>query len=162
MKYLRLSVVVAVCVLASLVWIGLRPQKAAADPLGNSIAASYLTTITDATTGAFSSRSVITLHNDHTLAAVDSTQSGTDIAFTSQHGAWNHAGNGSLEATTIDFTLPNAGVDRVDYVFDPDPVQGEVKGTITLTVFPINGNPFGGGGIVVGTFKFTGQRITTP
>jgi hypothetical protein len=49
----------------------------------------------------------------------------------------------------------------VDYNFITIAVN-LVVGTITLTVFPINADPQGGGGTVVGNFNFTGQGITVP
>jgi hypothetical protein len=37
-----------------------------------------------------------------------------------------------------------------------------VSGTITLTLFPLNGDPLGSGGTSGGTFNFTGTRVTLP
>jgi hypothetical protein len=49
----------------------------------------------------------------------------------------------------------------VDYNFTTIAVI-QVVGAITLTVFPINADPQGGGGTVVGNFNFTGQGVTVP
>ena len=57
----RTFVVLAVCLLACSGWVSLHAQN-----LPNGIVGStFLTTITDANTGAFSSRSLITVHADH-------------------------------------------------------------------------------------------------
>lgn len=158
MKHIRVFTVLAMSLLAYFGWTALHPQKAAAsdDPSGT-----FLATITDANTGAFSSRSVITLHADHSMAVVDSGQGGPTVLFSSQQGVWEHDSTGVLEARTLDFSFPNAGIARVDYNFTTINTQ-QVSGTITLTVFPLNGNPLDGGGTVVGTFSFTGTRVTVP
>ena len=137
------------------------PQNAAAsdDPSGT-----FLVTITDATTGAFASRSVITLHSDHSVAVIDSGQEGGPVPFSSQLGVWEHAPGGVIQARTIDFSFPFAteGSARVDYKFNAGVPPNHVQGTIVLTFFPPNGDPLGGGGTPGGTFNFTGTRITVP
>jgi hypothetical protein len=51
-------------------------------------------------------------------------------------------------------------VARLDYTvkFAPDGTQ--VTGTITLTTFPLQGNPLDGGGTVAGRFTFVGNLVT--
>jgi hypothetical protein len=165
MKHVRLSVAIGVAALLVLGWFTLSPQKAKAAFQGNGNvvgAGSYLTNITVAGTGAFSSRSVITLHADHTGTVIDSGQEGGTPTFSSQQGAWSPVGN-STDLTTLDFSFPpSAGIARVDYQINPGPAHGDINGTITLTVFPLNGDPLHGGGTVVGQFNFTGQRVTAP
>lgn len=157
MKHLRILAVLAVALVAYFGWAALHPQKAAAsdDPSGT-----FLTTITVAGTGAFSSRSVITLHSDHSMSVIDSGQGGPGIQFSSQQGTWEHESGGGLEARTLDFSFPSAGIARVDYRFDAGTPANQVSGNITLTVFPLQGNPLDGGGTVVGNFNFTGTRVT--
>lgn len=157
MKTIRIIAVLAVCVLAFGAWAALHGQGS-----DNGVAgATYLTTITDANTGAFSSRSLITLHPDHSMAAVDSGQGGPGIQFSSQRGAWASIPGAGVTARTLDFSFPSAGIARVDYHFTT--INNEqVSGTITLTVFPLTANPLDGGGTVVGTFNFTGTRVTVP
>lgn len=137
------------------------PRQAAAsnDPSG-----SFLVTITDATTGAFASRSVITLHSDHSVSVIDSGQEGGPVPFSSQLGAWAHAPGGVVKARTLDFSFPFAtgGIARVDYRFNAGVPGDQVQGSITLTFFPPNGNPSGGGGTPGGTFNFSGTRVTVP
>ena len=148
----------AAFVLAYCGWTILHAQSEGPNGLpGNA----YLTTITDATTGAFSSRSVITLHADHSMTAIDSGQGGPGVQFSSQMGAWQTSPGAGVTARTLDFSFPNAGIARVDYNFTTLN-KDQVAGTITLTVFPINGDPQGSGGTVVGTFNFTGQHVTVP
>ena len=137
------------------------PQKAAAsdDPSGT-----FLVTITDAGTGAFASRSVITLHDDHSMAVIDSGQEGGPVAFSSQLGVWKHGTGGTLKARAIDFSFPFAtnGSARVDYTFNAGVPGNQVQGSIVLTFFPPSGDPLGGGGTPGGTFNFSGTRITVP
>ena len=87
----------------------------------NAVPGSYLTTITDANTGAFASRSVITLHADHTLTVIDSNQGGTMAfaPFSSQQGAWANNPSGRVVARTINWSFPfaNEGSARLDYNF---------------------------------------------
>src|SRR5262249_15833604 len=135
MKNLRILVVVIVCVLAFGAWGVLYGQNGLPG-------ATYLTTITDANTGAFSSRSVISLHADHSMAAIDSGQGGPGIQFSSQMGAWQAGTSGGVVARTLDFSFPSAGIARVDYNFTTVSTD-QVSGTITLTVFPLNADPQG-------------------
>src|SRR5215472_13101745 len=155
-KHIRLLAVLALGLLAWFGWSALHPQKAAAsdDPSGT-----FLTTIIVANTGAFSSRSVITLHADHTMAVIDSGQGGPGIQFSSQQGAWATNSSGGVTARTLDFSFPSAGIARVDYNITTIN-NAQVSGTITLTVFGLTDNPLDGGGTVVGSFNFTGTRVT--
>lgn len=155
MKHLRIFAVLALCVLALGSWAVLHGQD-------NGLpGATYLTTITNASNGAFSSRSVITLHADHSLAVIDSGQGGPGIQFSSQQGAWATSPGAGVVARTLDFSFPSAGIARVDYNFTTINTS-QVAGTITLTVFGLQDNPLDGGGTVVGTFNFTGTRVTVP
>ena len=150
--------VLAGCVLAYFGWTILQAQNS---PTNGLPGIAYITTITDATTGAFSSRSVVTLHADHSMTAIDSGQGGPGVQFSSQMGAWHTSPGAGVVARTLDFSFPNAGIARVDYNFTTIN-KDQVSGTITLTVFPINADPQGSGGTVVGTFNFTGQSVNVP
>ena len=157
MKQVRIVAVLAVIVLAFGAWAVLHGQGT---PNGFS-GSTYLTTITNANTGAFSSRSVITFHGDHSIQVIDSGQGGPGIQFSSQQGAWVSSPSATITARTLDFSFPSAGIARVDYTFTTiNPEQ--VAGTITLTVFPLTADPLDGGGTVVGTFNFTGTRVQVP
>jgi len=121
--------------------------------------ASFVTTIKDSS-GNFASRGVITLHADHTMSVIDSGQGGPTFFFTSQLGSWKWDDKGGIVARTIDFDYPpNADVGRVDYTIWLDRDRDHLTGTITLTIFPLQGNPLDGGGTVVGTFTFTGDLV---
>src|SRR5262245_57842208 len=157
-KHVRIFALLAVCVLALGAGTSLHGQNS---PTNGLPGIAFLTTITDANTGAFSSRSVVTLHADHSMTAIDSGQGGPGVQFSSQMGAWQTTPNAGVSARTLDFSFPNAGIARVDYNFTTLN-KDQVAGTITLTVFPINADPQGSGGTVVGTFNFTGQHITVP
>jgi hypothetical protein len=156
----RTFVVLAGIVLAYFGWAALNTQKAAA---ANPPAGTFLITITDAH-GAFASNSVITLHNDNSMAVIDSGQEGNGVSFSSQQGVWQNGPGGTLKARTIDFSFPFAtnGSARVDYTFNAGGSNDQVSGTIVLTFFPPNGNPLDGGGSPGGTFSFSGRRVTIP
>jgi len=151
LRKLLLPTLLALCVAAL-------PQKAAAS---DDFSGSFLVTITDST-GAVASRSVITLHSDHSVAVIDSGQEGGAVSFSSQLGSWEHARHGVVKARTIDFSFPFAtqGLARVDYTFNSGVPGNHVQGTITLTFFPPDGDPLGSGGTPGGTFTFSGTRVT--
>jgi hypothetical protein len=155
-KNVRVFAVLTICALALGSWVALYGQNSPNGLPG----LTYLTTITDANTGAFSSRSIITLHADHSMTAIDSGQGGPGVQFSSQMGAWTTApaGVAGVIGRTVDFSYPSAGIARLDYVFKT--TKDQTNGTITLTVFPLDGDPQGSGGTVVGNFNFTGTRIT--
>ena len=162
-KHVRMFAVLSGCVLALGIWAALYGQNNQ-DNQDNVVPGSYLTTVTDANTGAFASRSVITLHADHTLTVIDSGQEGGVFPpFSSQQGAWATRPSGRVVARTINWRFPFAtvGTARQDYNFNPVKTN-QVSGTITLTFFPPNGNPLDGGGTVAGTFDFTGTKMTVP
>ena len=137
--------------------VTLYTQQVAADSFHG---ATYLITIKDATTGAFASRGVITLHGDRTLSAIDSAQGGPDFFFSSQLGAWEPDGGRRAVGRTLDFNFPpNNGVARLDYTFKFSPNSKQVTGTITLTIFPLQEDPLNGEGIVAGEFTFDGTLV---
>jgi hypothetical protein len=155
----KVIVVFVGCILASLGWTAFYPQKAVA---ANGMAgATYLITVTDAANGTFSSRSVITLSVDHSMAAIDSAQGGPSFSFSSQQGAWENAPGNTVKARALDFDFPSVDIARLDYNFTTIS-NDRVAGTIVLTTFPLTGNPLGSGGTVIGTFNFTGQRVSVP
>jgi hypothetical protein len=171
MKHLRLCakhgaltlIVAAACVAL------LHPYNATAnDDNPGFQGASYLTTVTDSN-GNFRTRTVITLHADHTMSTVDADSGGPTYYFTGEFGSWRPDGKGGAVGRTIDFDLyphylyPNGDVARIDYTIsfqnDGPRIVG-IVGTHTITIFPLQGNPFDGGGTNAGTFNFTGQLIT--
>jgi hypothetical protein len=130
---------------------------------GNVKVGSYLTTITKyGGTVNVTERSVITLHRDFTMSAIDSGQGGPASLFSSQLGAWKRACKGGATGRTLDFTFPSNGINRLDYTFDGKQPKGTIKGEFILTNFPIDADPQGSGGTVIGQFEFTGQRIKVP
>lgn len=124
---------------------------------------SYLTTIKDVG-GNVASHSVITLHADHTMLAVDSAQQGPEFYFGTQLGAWKPAGGHRLSGRLINFRYPlnvsGPGIARADYVFNLSPDRRHVSGTITVLAFEMEGAaPFGDDGALVATVTFEGERI---
>jgi len=163
-NHLRMFAVLAVCVLALGVWAAVYGQNNDDQNNHSAVPGSYLTTITDANTGALASRSVITLHTDYTLTVIDSNQEGSAFSpFSSQQGTWATRPSGRVVARPINWRFPFAsdGTARQDYNFNPVKTN-QVSGTVTLTFFPPSGNPLDGGGTEAGTFNFTGVRITVP
>jgi hypothetical protein len=163
-KQLRLRT--ASAVLSTLAILGsgalLTPHKAIAQSTQSTWfnnGATYVTTVEDSK-GAFASRGVITLHADHTLAVIDSGQGGPTYHFSSQLGSWSPDGKGGLVGKAIDFDYPpNADVARLDYTISFTKDGTEITGTITLTTFPLEGDPLGTGGTVAGTYTFTGELV---
>ena len=162
MKRLRLwATIGSVCLLAATALVALPHAEDGGAPVFSG--GSYLTIIRDAG-GYFASRSVITLHSDHTMLAVDSGEQGPANYFGSQLGGWKPAGNHRILGRVMDFQYPlspnGPGVVRADYVINLAPGRRHVTGTITVTAFLLqDGNPFGEGGMPVGTFTFGGERI---
>jgi hypothetical protein len=137
----------------------LSPSHASAQSAVSPNGATYLTTVTDSS-GAFTTRTVLTLHADHTMSVVAADQGGPTSFFTSQLGSWKPDGKGGVVAKTLDFDYPpNADVVRIDYTISFDPDHDRASGTETLTAFPLQGNPLDGGGTSLGTFTFTGELV---
>ena len=161
MKHLHLPATLGI--FGILAFIGsvalLNPHKANADGEGVPNGAAYVITVKD-TNGTFASRGVIVLHADHTMSVIDSGQGGPAFLFSSQLGSWKSNGYGGIVAKTIDFDFPSVDVARLDYTINFAQEGTQVTGTITLTIFPLQGNPLDGGGTVVGTFTFTGNIVT--
>jgi len=159
MKHLGLWVTLGIFgFLAALTWGVLLHAQNGGD-LGF-IGRSYLTTIKDST-GNFVSRGVITLHHDRTISVTDSGQGGPSYYFSSQLGSWKPDGNHRIVARTIDFDFPTSPkvVARVDFTLDLGENPNQVSGTITVTYFPLEADPLGGGGTVVVNDTMVGQLI---
>lgn len=162
MKHMRFWAVVGACsLLIALALSTLARSQGAGEPVFSG--GSYLTTIKDSA-GNVASRSVITLHADHTMLAVDSGQNGPTYFFGSQLGGWKPAGHHRIVGETIDFGYPQGpngpGVVRTDYVINLSPNRRHVTGTITVTDFPMDEeNILGGSGIPVASVTFEGDRI---
>jgi hypothetical protein len=158
MRQLRLPAFCSVIVALGFVAL-LSPSKAAAQSAVSPNGASFLTTVKDSN-GNFTTRTVLTLHADHTMSVVAADQGGPTYFFSSQLGSWKSDGLGGVVGKTLDFDYPpNADVARIDYTIRFDPALGQATGTETLTTFPLQGNPFGGGGTLLGTYTFTGELV---
>ena len=130
------------------------------DDLFSNNGLSYLITITDASTGMFTARGVLTFHADHTVSSILSGQGGP-VFFSSQLGSWKFGHAGGLVARTIFFDFTNVIIDRLDYTATFASNRTQVTGTITITDFaPFTADPLDGGGTVFGHFNFTGTLVT--
>jgi hypothetical protein len=137
----------------------LSPSKAAAQLVVPPNGASYLTTVRDSS-GNFTTRTVLTLHADHTMSVVAADQGGPTYFFSSQLGSWMPDGKGGVIGKTLDFDYPPyADVARIDYTIRFDPALNQATGTETLTTFPLQGDPFGPGGTSLGNYTFTGVLV---
>jgi hypothetical protein len=156
----RLHLPAFFCLIAALGSVALlTPPIATADPEGSHIGATYVTTVKDSS-GNFVTRTVLTVHADHTMSVVAADQGGPTSFFTSQLGSWKPDGKGGVVGKTLDFDYPpNADVVRIDYTISFDSDHDQVTGTETLTSFPLQGNPLDGGGTSLGTFTFTGELV---
>ena len=131
------------------------------DDLFSNNGLSYLITLTDASTGAFVTREVLTFHADHTVSAIASGQGGPTVFFSSQLGSWKFGHAGGLVARTIFFDFTNVIIDRLDYTATFASNRTQVTGTITITDFaPFTADPLGEGGTPFGHFNFTGTLVT--
>lgn len=154
----------------SLAGAGPALAQAASNACRAALTGSYLATITD-TKAAYQSRSLVTLHGDGTVSVVDSRQyrGENKLAFSAQQGAWRCTGPRSATARTLDFGFATKEtIGRLDWAIDvagkDGGRNGEIRGTVTLRLFPgIEGiDPFGAGGDRVGSFRFSGSRIAPP
>jgi hypothetical protein len=158
MRQLRFSVFFSLIVVLGSVAL-LNPANATAEHEGPRNGATYITTVLDSS-GNFTTRTVLTLHADHTMSVVAADQGGPTFFFTSQLGSWKPDGKGGVVAKTLDFDYPpNADVVRIDYTISFDSDHDRVTGTETLTAFPLQGNPLDGGGTVLTTATFTGELV---
>ncbi len=145
--------------LVAVVSVALPKTQGAADR--GSVAGAYLITIEDFE-GNLMSRSVITLHEDQTVSAIDSGQGGPAFHFSSQLGSWKWEGNRRLVGRAISFRLPpdDPAIARTDSVVEFTHNRDRVTGTVTLTLFALeDGNPLDGEGTVFGTFRLVGELI---
>ena len=151
------SLVAATLILPSLAYA----QNNQGDDQFSNHGLSYLITITDASTGAFVARGVLTFHADHTVSSILTGQGGPAVFFSSQLGSWKFGNAGGLVARTIFFDFTNVIIDRLDYTATFASNRTQVTGTITITDFaPFTADPLDGGGTVFGHFNFTGTLVT--
>ena len=131
------------------------------------LAGTYLTTITNGK-GEHASRSLVTLHGDGTVSAVDSRQyhGVMGAAFSAQKGGYRCQGVDKATARTLNFGFPKrASIARSDWAIEKNRATGAISGTITLTVYMgVEGvDPFSAkGGKRIDTFRFTSAPVAPP
>ena len=158
MGYLRSRTVLSTSALLTCLALAAASPAAATgnDP---SHGATYIITNTDAGTGKFTSRSLITFGADHTVSVVDSAQNGPAFYFSSQLGSWSTTGRGMGTARTLDFDFPpQPGMARLDWTFRATS-SGTISGKVELYSFSLEANPTEGG-TLAGTFNFTGYVVS--
>ncbi len=132
---------------------------------GSFVAGSYLTTITNESTGENAYRSLITIFSDHNMSVIDAAEGGCASNFSDQQGTWKCTGRRMITATALDFGFPDASIARLDYeaAFAGQDVEAQkVKGTIEVNLFfdPM-ADPFSHDADLVQKLTFTGQRVKT-
>jgi hypothetical protein len=130
------------------------------------VVGTYLTTVTDAK-GSITSRSILTLSGDGTLATIESNQGGLEGVynpFTDAQGSWQCTGTQTFTGTSLNFTLagpvsPDIGIARVDLKATVDKETHAVKGTMELRFFSIGANPLKDKVPPFASFSFVGHHI---
>jgi hypothetical protein len=146
----------------------LAPQEtnAATRRCDHLVVGTYLTTVTNAK-GSITSRSILTLSGDGTLASIESNQAGLEGVFnpfTDAQGSWQCTDAQTFTGTSLNFTLagsvsPDRGIARLDFKATVDKETHAVKGTMELRFFPLKGNPLADEVELSAVFSFVGQRI---
>ena len=130
------------------------------------VVGTYLTTVTDAK-GNITSRSILTLSGDGTLASIESNQAGLEGVynpFTDAQGSWQCTGTQTFTGTSLNFTLagsvsPDRGIARLDFKATVDKKTHAVKGTMELRFFSMSANPLKEKVPPFASFSFVGQHI---
>ncbi len=103
----------------------------------SAIVGTYLLTILDSDS-EFSSRAVLSFHNDGSLTAIDSVQvmGVQNVGFTTLLGTYECTGRRSANALglSFDFTDP-PDIDRTDWTITIDRWTRTIEGTVTLFIF---------------------------
>jgi hypothetical protein len=126
-----------------------------------------------ASAGGFTSRSLISRGGAHLALFTDSGQGGEAgfAPFTEGQGSWycepGDGGKLKVRVTTLDFTVPaggsEGGIGRLDFDLAYDPAGETLKGTATLYLIPLAGDPLAVDALKDGrTFEVAGQRVKAP
>jgi hypothetical protein len=125
-------------------------------------AGAYLTTIKDSQ-GEFASRSLITMHDDGSVAISDSAEATEN--FGHQQGSYGCTGSDTAKALTLDFTFSNPqSIARTDWVINMT-AEGTIAGQAALSVYqPLDTcNPLEEPSsctiVPIDTFTFTSVRV---
>ena len=146
----------------------LAPQEtnAATRRCDHLVVGTYLTTVSDAK-GSITSRSILTLSGDGTLATIESNQGGLEGVynpFTDAQGSWQCTGTQTFTGTSLNFTLAgpantDIGIARLDFRATVDKETHAVKGTMELRFFSIAANPLKDKVPLFAAFSFEGQQV---
>ena len=159
----RLSILIVALMLG---FLDSQMTSAASRRCDHLVVGTYLTTVTDAK-GSITSRSILTLSGDGTLATIESNQGGLEGVynpFTDAQGSWQCTGTQTFTGTSLNFTLagpvnPDIGIARLDFKATVDKETHAVKGTMELRFFSIEANPLKDKEPPFASFSFVGQHI---
>ena len=127
------------------------------------IVGTYLVTIRN-TEGELASRSVVTLHDDGVMSAIDSAQGGgfQDAPFSAQLGSYACSGPRSATAITLDFAFTDVpDFARIDWRITVSHNGRGIAGEASLYIIfdALNADPFADGLVPLGEFTFEGVPV---
>ena len=126
------------------------------------VTGTYLTT-NSGSVGSF--RTILTFAKDGNFFSIVSNESGTPsiVPYSDPQGSWKCTSDREITAIALDFIDPTATssgqIGRTDYVARFEPNKGIVQATGTIRSFDLNANPLNDGGLGLGNFTFTGERV---
>jgi len=164
----RFSVRHALIVLAAgLIGIGAARPVAAEAGACHDLVGTYLTkNFAKGESGNFTSRSLIALFGSGQASFTDSGEGGEKGfgPFTDGRGSWRCIEADKAHAVTLDFTTPTADapkaeIGRLDFDLAYDAATKTIKGTATLRLIPLGGDPLKPGEGAGRQFELAGQRV---
>lgn len=154
---------------AGLIVLGASPPAVAEAGACHDLVGTYLTKnfAKGHSAGSFTSRSLVALSGSGQASFTDSGEGGEAgfAPFTDGRGAWECLEANKVHAITLDFTTPagdppRAQIGRLDLDLSYDAGNKTIKGTATLYLIPLGGDPLIPGDIGSGRqFEIVGQRI---
>ena len=132
------------------------------------VTGTYLYTTDSGDLGPF--RGILTYTEDGnvfsiaSIQSIGSTASPSPQPFSDQQGSWKCNSGREITATLLNFNYPTAtlpgSITRSDSRVTFDPKAGTIQGKVTGRTFDLNADPLVDNPLGLGTFSFTGQRVT--
>ena len=108
----------------------------------------------------FASRSIMTFHDNGTIAIIDSAQGPLD--FSPLSGTYECVSDTKIRALALNFGFTDQGdIARTDWTLEINTQTGTLEGMVTLIIFEEleDVNPFGEGGTIIETSTITAIPI---